>query len=47
MPFIKVGGIAVCMKGPNYKEELDEAKKAIEILGGQLEKIETFNIYIQ
>lgn len=44
LPFIKVGGKAICMKGPNYKEELDEAKKAIEILGGQLEKVETFNI---
>lgn len=44
LPFIKVGGIAICMKGPNYKEELDEAKKAIEILGGKFEHIETFNL---
>lgn len=44
LPFVKVGGIAVCMKGPNYKEELDEAKKAIEILGGKFEHIETFNL---
>ena len=44
LPFVKVGGIAVCMKGPNYKEELNEAKKAIEILGGKFEQIETFNL---
>ena len=44
IPFVKVGGIAVCMKGPNYKEELNEAKKAIEILGGKFEQIETFNL---
>ena len=44
LPFVKVGGMAVCMKGPNYINELNEAKKAIEILGGKLEKIETFNI---
>ncbi|MBR3613724.1 MAG: 16S rRNA (guanine(527)-N(7))-methyltransferase RsmG [Clostridia bacterium] len=44
LPFVKVGGIAVCMKGPNYKEELDDAKKAIEILGGKFELIETFNL---
>ena len=44
LPFVKVGGIAVCMKGPNYKEELEEAKKAIEILGGKFEQIETFNL---
>ena len=44
LPFVKVGGMAVCMKGPNYINELNEAKKAIEILGGKFEKIETFNI---
>ena len=44
LPFVKVGGLAICMKGPNYKEELDEAKKAIEILGGKFEHIETFNL---
>lgn len=44
LPFVKVGGIAVCMKGPNYKEELEDSKKAIEILGGKFEHIETFNL---
>lgn len=44
LPFIKVGGYAVCMKGPNYNEELNEAKKAIEILGGKFEKIESLNV---
>lgn len=44
MPFIKIGGYAICMKGPNYNEELDAAKNAIKILGGKLESIENFNI---
>lgn len=44
LPFIKVGGIAVCMKGPNYNEELNEAKVAIEVLGGKFEKIESLNV---
>ena len=44
MPFIKVGGRAVCMKGPNYQEELENARTAIKILGGQIEVIENFNI---
>lgn len=44
LPFVKVGGIAVCMKGPNYKDELEEAQKAIEILGGKIENIETFKL---
>ena len=44
MPFIKVGGRAVCMKGPNYQEELENARTAIKLLGGQVEVIENFNI---
>lgn len=44
LPFVKVGGYAVCMKGPNYKEELYEANNAINILGGKIEKIESLNV---
>ena len=44
LPYIKIGGICICMKGPNIKEELDTAKKAIEILGGKIEKIEEINL---
>lgn len=44
MPFIKVGGIAICMKGPNYQEELENARNAIKILGGKIDVIENFNI---
>ena len=31
LPFLKIGGIAICMKGPNYKEELEEARNIIVI----------------
>lgn len=41
LPFVKIGGKAICMKGPNFQEELEESKKAIKLLGGQIEKIET------
>lgn len=44
IPFVKVGGYIICMKGPNYSEELDASKKAIEILGGKIEKVLQFNI---
>lgn len=40
IPFVKVNGYIICMKGPDYEEELNLSKKAIEILGGKLEKIE-------
>ncbi|MBL7576281.1 16S rRNA (guanine527-N7)-methyltransferase [Peptoniphilus asaccharolyticus DSM 20463] len=39
LPFVKVGGYLICMKGPEHKEELKEAKKAISILGGKLKEI--------
>ncbi len=44
LPFVKVNGLAICMKGPNYQEELEEGKKAIEVLGGKIEKIETVKV---
>lgn len=40
LPFLKVGGRCICLKGPNIDEELEEAKKAIKILGGKIEKVE-------
>ena len=40
LPFLKVGGIFVCMKGSEYKEEVDEARAHIGNLGGKIIKIE-------
>lgn len=40
LPLVKVGGICICMKGSNVKEEIENASKALEILGGQIEKVE-------
>ena len=41
LPFVKVGGYFICQKGPNVDEELRNAKKAIETLGGQfIERID-------
>lgn len=44
LPFVKVGGKVICMKGPNYSEELESSRKAIEVLGGQIESVMQFNI---
>lgn len=44
LPFCKIGGYAICMKGPGVNEELEDSKKAIEILGGKIEKIESLTI---
>lgn len=44
LPLVKVGGICICMKGSEIKEELENSKKAIEILGGKIEKVEEFTL---
>lgn len=41
-PFIKVGGYFVCLKGPNADTELEESKKAMEVLG--LEFVEKIDV---
>ncbi len=44
MPFIKINGYNISMKGSEVSKELEEAKKAIKILGGEIEKIEAFEL---
>ena len=40
LPAVKVGGICICMKGNNAETEIEEAKKAIKELGGEIIKVE-------
>lgn len=44
LPFVRVNGICICMKGPNVDEELSRAKKAIEVLGGRIEKVDNLKL---
>lgn len=44
LPLVKVGGICICMKGSEIEEELNNAKNALQILGGEIEKIESFEL---
>lgn len=44
LPFAKIGGICICMKGPNVDEELENAKGAIKKLGGKVEKVESLTL---
>lgn len=41
LPFVKIGGFCICMKGPNIDDELENSKNAIKILGGKIEKVES------
>ena len=44
LPAVKVGGVCICMKGNNVEEEIEKSKRAIEILGGKIEKIEQIDL---
>ncbi|MDD6735885.1 MAG: 16S rRNA (guanine(527)-N(7))-methyltransferase RsmG [Clostridiales bacterium] len=39
IPFLKVGGYFLALKGPLADEELEDAKRAIYILGGELSEV--------
>lgn len=36
LPFLKIGGIAICLKGSNVEEEIGKSEKAFKILGGEV-----------
>ena len=44
LPFVKVGGSFVPMKSAKTEEEIAEGKKAIHVLGGQIVKVDSFEL---
>lgn len=45
MPFVKVGGRFIAMKGAAGQEELDEAKNGIQRLGGEIARMDKYDLY--
>jgi 16S rRNA (guanine527-N7)-methyltransferase len=39
LPYVKIGGVFLALKGPMLDEEIDEAKRALLVLGGRIEKM--------
>lgn len=44
LPFVKVGGYFIALKGAQYLEEIEEGKRAIQVLGGEIEKVIPINL---
>ena len=44
LPFVKVGGSFIAMKGPDCGSEVDEAARAVSMLGGQLCPIVSYTV---
>lgn len=40
LPFVKVGGLMIALKGPNAYDEVESAKNAVVELGGEIVKVE-------
>ncbi|WP_186576866.1 16S rRNA (guanine(527)-N(7))-methyltransferase RsmG [Aquibacillus kalidii] len=44
LPLCKTGGTFIAMKGPNFQSELKDSKGAIELLGGEIRDVHTFQL---
>ena len=44
LPLVKVGGVVICMKGCAIEEEMNNSKKAINVLGGKVTRVFEFNL---
>ena len=42
LPFVKIGGLFVSMKGPGGAEEISEAESAVKILGGEICEVKEY-----
>jgi 16S rRNA (guanine527-N7)-methyltransferase len=44
LPLCKTNGTFIAMKGPNFQTELSESNSAIELLGGEIKEVYTFQL---
>ena len=44
LPFVRVGGLFVAMKGPDPSDETLSAARALQVLGGRMEGVDTFDL---
>ena len=45
LPFVKIGGKCICMKGANVNEELERAQNAIKELGREIDRVDNFYLF--
>lgn len=44
LPFVRVGGVFIAMKGPECPRELEEAENAVSLLGGKYERTVEYSV---
>lgn len=47
LPLTKKDGVFIAMKGGSINEEIEDAKTAVELLGGELNKVHTFSLPVE
>lgn len=45
LPFVKIGGVFIAYKSNDCLSEINRAQNAINILGGEISKVEDFSVY--
>lgn len=45
LPYVKIGGSFIAMKGPSVTEELDVSGNAVKVMGGELKEVIDTSIY--
>lgn len=45
LPYVSVGGCALCWKGPALRNEMDSGRKAAHLLGGRMEMPVSYSVY--
>ncbi|MDF2950668.1 MAG: rsmG [Anaerocolumna sp.] len=44
LPYVKINGYFISYKSGNIEEELEESKRAIKVLGGEIDLVDRFNL---
>ena len=44
LPFVKVGGYFIALKGPELDDELVQSQKALQTLGGEIKNVGHFTL---
>ncbi len=44
LPFVRIGGQALCWKGPSAAQEIEDAEKAVHLLGGHIVAADRYSI---
>lgn len=39
LPFLRIGGLFICQKGPKGRDEIREAREAVSFLGGEISEV--------